>query len=68
MSRAIKRTQKPDTTENQVNVTDVIEKYKQREKNLFPLRINRQTVIYVKKEKQTAEYADWYRQNRMQRL
>ena len=53
---------KADTTKNG---NDLIEHQKKREKRLYPLRINQTTVIYVTKEKQTKEYADWYRRERL---
>lgn len=62
---ADKRKIKADIDKNGEGVDNAIERYKRREKNLFPLRINRQTVIYVIKEKCTQQYTDWYRQNRI---
>lgn len=38
-----------------------IKAYREREKMLLPLRNNNNTVIYVKPEKRTEEYAEAYR-------
>lgn len=56
---------KADTTKNSNSLSEYIEHQKKREKRLYPLRINQTTVIYVTKEKQTKEYADWYRRERL---
>ena len=56
---------KADTTKNGNDLSGYIERQKKREKRLYPLRINQTTVIYVTKEKQTSEYADWYRRERL---
>lgn len=39
------------------------EKHKEIEKNLYPLRIDNRTVIYVTKDKLTPEYAEKKRKN-----
>lgn len=65
MGKNIKRTGKPDNSVNDCGLDTAIERYKQKEKTLFPLRINQQTVIYVIRKKCTNEYAQWYRENRM---
>lgn len=56
---------KADTTKNVNDLSEYIERQKKREKRLYPLRINQTTVIYVTKDKQTSEYADWYRRERL---
>lgn len=56
---------KADTTKNGNDLSEYIKYQKKREKRLYPLRINQTTVIYVTKEKQTSEYADWYRRERL---
>lgn len=56
---------KADTTKNGNDLSEYIKYQKKREKRLYPLRINQTTVIYVTKEKQTKEYADWYRRERL---
>lgn len=56
---------KADTTKNSNSLSEFIERQKEYEKQLYPLRITGTTVIYVTKEKQTKEYADWYRRERL---
>ena len=56
---------KADTTKNSNSLSEFIERQKEYEKQLYPLRITGATVIYVTKEKQTSEYADWYRRERL---
>ena len=56
---------KADTTKNSNSLSEFIERQKEYEKQLYPLRITGTTVIYVTKEKQTKEYADWYRKERL---
>lgn len=56
---------KADTTKNSNSLSEFIERQKEYEKQLYPLRITGTTVIYVTKEKQTKEYADWYRIERL---
>lgn len=56
---------KADTTKNSNSLSEFIERQKEYEKQLYPLRITGTTVIYVNKEKQTKEYADWYRRERL---
>lgn len=56
---------KADTTKNGNDLSEYIKYQKKREKRLCPLRINQTTVIYVTKDKQTMEYADWYRRERL---
>lgn len=51
---------KSDSTKNGKNITECISTQRNREKNLFPLRISRTTVIYVTKDKCTPEYAEKY--------
>lgn len=56
---------KADTTKNGNDLSGYIERQKEYEKQLYPLRITGTTVIYVTKDKQTSEYADWYRRERL---
>lgn len=56
---------KADTAKNGNDLSEYIEHQKKREKQLYPLRITGTTVIYVTKDKQTSEYADWYRKERL---
>ena len=56
---------KADTTKNGNDFSGYIERQRKYEERLYPLRINQTTVIYVTKEKQTSEYADWYRRERL---
>ena len=56
---------KADTTKNSNSLSEFIERQTEYEKQLYPLRITGTTVIYVTKEKQTKEYADWYRRERL---
>lgn len=53
---------KEDTRHNADNLDNIISRHKQREqsKESFPLRINRNTVIYVAREKCNKEYAENY--------
>lgn len=56
---------KADTSKNGNDLTEFIQRQLKRERNLYPLRINVTTVIYVTKAKCTKEYADWYRRERL---
>lgn len=56
---------KADTTKNGNDLSGYIERQRKYEERLYPLRINQTTVIYVTKDKQTMEYADWYRRERL---
>ena len=56
---------KADTTKNGNDLSGYIERQRKYEERLYPLRINQTTVIYVTKEKQTIEYADWYIRERL---
>lgn len=56
---------KADTSKNGNDLSGYIERQRKYEERLYPLRINQTTVIYVTKEKQTSEYADWYRRERL---
>lgn len=47
---------KADTTKNSENLDEVIERHMKRNKRLYPLRINKTTVIYVTKDKCNQEY------------
>lgn len=51
---------KADSTKNGKNITECIAMQRNREKNLYPLRISRTMVIYVTKDKCTKEYAEKY--------
>lgn len=52
----IDKERKLDYTKNGTNVLDIIEKIKCKEKELYPLRIDANTVILVPKEKCTESY------------
>lgn len=56
---------KADLDKNDSGLEEVIKRHMENEKQKFPLRINRQTVIFVAKEKCNEEYAKWYLENRM---
>lgn len=56
---------KADTTKNGNGLPGYIERQRKYEERLYSLRINQTTVIYVTKDKQTREYADWYRRERL---
>ncbi len=56
---------KPDTTKNQDDLDDFVQRQMRKEKHLFPLRITSTTVIYVTKEKCNAAYAERYRRERL---
>lgn len=56
---------KADTTKNSNSLSEFIERQKEYEKQLYPLRITGTTVIYATKDKQTSEYADCYRRERL---
>lgn len=56
---------KSDNNKNGKNVDDCISRQIERERNLYPLRINKTTVIYVTKNKCTAEYAEKYRKEKL---
>lgn len=60
MGKNIKRAGKPDNSVNDCGLDTAIERYKQKEKTLFPLRINQQTVIYVLKSKCNEQYRQEY--------
>lgn len=47
---------KVDLSQNGDKTSQAVEKQKKREENLFPLRLNSKTVIYVKKENQNMYY------------
>lgn len=51
---------KADTTKNGKKLEECISAHLKREKGLFPLIINRNTVIYVTKDKCTPEYSEKY--------
>lgn len=58
--RKIERTNKPDTDRNSEGLETVIERYRQREKTLLPLRINKQVIIFVPKERCNEAYRQEY--------
>lgn len=53
---------KADTSKNSDKLEEVIQKHKQSENRLYPLRINKTTVIFVTKDKQNEGYAKIYRE------
>lgn len=58
---------KPDIRKNGTeNLDEIIQRQRQREKTLFPLRINASTYIYVTKKKCTKEYAEKYRKEKIE--
>lgn len=59
---------KPDTSKNIDNLDQIIERQRERERNLYPLRVSKTTVIYVTKKKATKEYADKYNRDKLMRL
>lgn len=59
---------KPDTSKNTDNLDLIIERQRERERNLYPLRVSKTTVIYVTKRKATKEYADEYNHDKLMRL
>lgn len=52
---------KADVTKNAEGLDDYIEAQRDRERNLYPLRINSTTVIYVTKGNCTEAYAEKFR-------
>ncbi len=48
---------KPDTRRNGRVPDEVTERQRERERHLFPIRVNAQTVIYVTRDKCNADYA-----------
>lgn len=58
---------KPDTTKNTEDLDSIIARQREREKNLYPVRINRTTVIYVRGKKRNASYAEKY-ERRMKKI
>ena len=59
---------KPDITVNTGNLDEIIARQREREKNLYPVRISATTVIYVAKNKATREYAEEYKRDKLMRL
>lgn len=53
---------KPDVSKNAdvSQLDEVLQRQRLKEKNLFPLRINSTTVVYVTKDKCNAEYKEKY--------
>ena len=56
---------KADTTQNADGLDECIARQLEREKRLYPLRVSKTTVIYVPKCRQTREYAERYRREKM---
>lgn len=54
------RKEKPDTKVNDGSLDAVIERFRQKERTLFPLRINKQTVIFVARKKCNEQYRQEY--------
>lgn len=59
---------KPDTGKNSDNLEEIIERQREQEKNLYPVRVSKTTVIYVTKKKVTKEYAEEYNRDKLMRL
>ena len=59
---------KPDITVNTGNLDEIIARQREREKNLYPVRISATTVIYVTKNKATRLYAEEYKRDKLMRL
>ena len=59
---------KPDITVNTGNLDEIIARQREREKNLYPVRISATTVIYVNKNKATRQYAEEYKRDKLMRL
>ncbi|RGU22440.1 hypothetical protein [Bacteroides cellulosilyticus] len=59
---------KPDITVNTGNLDEIIARQREREKNLYPVRISATTVIYVTKNKATRQYAEEYKRDKLMRL
>ena len=47
-----------DTTKNQEGIEEAIQQFKEKDVRRYPLRLNRTTVIYVKKENRTPAHAE----------
>lgn len=52
---------KPHSDENPIGVEKCIARQREKEKKLYPLRIDPRTVILVPKSKCTKKYAEYYR-------
>lgn len=59
---------KPDTTTNVSNLDEIIARQREREKNLYPIRISGTTVIYVTRNKANSQYAEEYKRDKLMRL
>lgn len=59
---------KPDTTTNEENLDEIITRQREREKNLYPVRISSTTVIYVTRNKANRQYAEQYKRDKLMRL
>ena len=56
---------KPDLEVNGSKINEAIARQREREKHLFPLRIDKTTAIYVTKEKCNPEYAERYKREKL---
>ena len=56
---------KPDVSTNSLGLETAMKRYEKREENLYPLRINAKTMIYVPKEWCNEVYAEKYRMGKM---
>ena len=56
---------KADMTQNADGLDECIARQLEREKRFYPLRVSKTTVIYVPKCRQTKEYAERYRREKM---
>lgn len=61
MSRKSIGKKKDDSSRNDDNLDVVVARCINKDKNLYPLRINKTTVIYVTKDKCNEKYAEQYR-------
>lgn len=59
---------KPDTTANEENLDEIITRQREREKNLYPVRVSGTTVIYVTRNKANRQYAEQYKRDKLMRL
>ena len=59
---------KPDTTTNVSNLDEIIARQREREKNLYPIRVSGTTVIYVTRNKANSQYAEKYKRDKLMRL
>lgn len=59
---------KPDVEKNGYGIEAAIRKQRRREKQLFPLRLNATTVLYVTADKCNEEYKQDYLKNKYRKL